>query len=116
MISEIFETLLLLDCVIRMKLEIPLFQSEFDAQQLLVNKLGKIPPIGDFGYFWWLLWLTNLIFRHDFEIGHLVVILAYYPIAKNRKSRFGQAHAQNRAHISSVYPRSKVPISKVPWI
>ena len=58
-----------------MKLVIPLFQSEFDAQQLLVNRFGKIPPIGDFGYFWWLLWLKNPIFRHDFEIGHLVGIL-----------------------------------------
>ena len=85
-----------------MKLVIPLFQSEFDALQLLVTRFGKIPPIGIFGYFWWLLWLKNPIFRHDFEIGHLVGVLAYYPIAKNRKSRFGQAHAQNRAHISSV--------------
>ena len=86
-----------------MKLVIPLFQSEFDALQLLVTRFGKIPPIGGFGYFWWLLWLKNPIFRHDFEIGHLVGVLAYYPIAKNRKSRFGQGHAQNRAHISSVF-------------
>ena len=82
-----------------MKLVTPFFQSEFDALQLLVNRRGKIPPSGDFGYFWWLLWLRNPIFRHDFKIGHLV---AYYTIAKNRQSRFGQAHAQNRAHISSV--------------
>ena len=31
-------------------------------------------------------------------------VLAYYPIAKNRKSRFGHALAQNRAYISTVLP------------
>ena len=85
-----------------MKLVIPLFQSEFDALQLLLLRFGKIPPIGDFGYFLVATLVKNPIFRHDFEIGHLVGVLAYYPIAKNRKSRFGQAHAQNRAHIGSV--------------
>ena len=81
----------------------PDVRSDFSSQNLMLYnfwlRFGKIPPSGDFGYFWWLLWLENPIFRHDFKIGHLV---AYYPIAKNRQSRFGQAHAQNRAHISSV--------------
>ena len=42
------------------------------------------------------------IFRRDFEIGHLLRVLAYLPLPKNRKSRFGQDFAQNRANITSV--------------
>ena len=34
-----------------MKLVIPIFQTEFDALQLLVKRLYKIPPGGDFGDF-----------------------------------------------------------------
>ena len=64
-----------------------IFPSKFDALKLLVRRFGKIPPSEDFGYFCWLLWLRNPIFRHDFEIGHLVGVLAYYPLAKNLKSR-----------------------------
>ena len=41
-------------------------------------------------------------FRRDFEIGHLVGVLAYLPLPKNRKIGFGHATAQNRAHISTV--------------
>ena len=34
-----------------MKRMIPIFHTEFDAKQLLVNGLGEIPPSGDFGGF-----------------------------------------------------------------
>ena len=34
-----------------MKLMIPIFHTEFDAQKLLVRSLGEIPPSGDFGGF-----------------------------------------------------------------
>ena len=34
-----------------MKLMIPIFHTEFDAQKLLVKSLGEIPPSGDFGGF-----------------------------------------------------------------
>ena len=81
---------------------IPFFQSEFDALQVLYNWLGEIPPTGDFGDFWWLFWLKNPIFRRDFEIGHNLGVSVYLPMPKNRKSSFGHAPAQNRAHISSV--------------
>ena len=49
-----------------------LISPKFDALKLLVKRFGKISPSEDFGYFWWLLWLRNPIFPHDFEIGHLV--------------------------------------------
>ena len=42
---------LILHWVIGIELVIPFFQSEFDAQQLLVNRFGEIPPSGDFGDF-----------------------------------------------------------------
>ena len=51
---------LILHWVIGIELVIPFFQSEFDAQQLLVNRFGEIPPSGDFGDFLWLLWLFYL--------------------------------------------------------
>ena len=82
---------------------IPFFQSEFDALQVSYNWLGEIPPTGDFGDFWWLFWLKNPIFRRDFEIGHNLGVSVYLPMPKNRKSSFGHAPAQNRAHISSVH-------------
>ena len=82
---------------------IPFFQSEFDALQVSYNWLGEIPPTGYFGDFWWLFWLKNPIFRRDFEIGHNLGVSAYLPMPKNRKSSFGQAPAQNRAHINSVH-------------
>merc|ERR1711894_144616 len=81
---------------------IPFFQSEFDALQVLCKSFGEIPPTGDFGDFWWLFWLKNPIFRRDFEIGHNLGVSANLPMPKNRKSSFGQAPAQNRAHINSV--------------
>ena len=40
-----------------MKLVIPIFHTEFDALKVSYNRLGEIPPYGDFGDFWWLLWL-----------------------------------------------------------
>ena len=40
-----------------MDVAIPFFQSEFDPLQLLVKRFGGIPPSGDLGDFWWLLWL-----------------------------------------------------------
>ena len=40
-----------------MRLVVPFFQSEFDALPLFVKRFGEIPPSGDFGDFWWLLWL-----------------------------------------------------------
>ena len=55
-----------------MKLVIPFFQSEFDALQLLVKRFGKIPPSGDFGDFWWLLWLLSqkaLVFKFSDPYG-----------------------------------------------
>ena len=73
-----------LDCVIRMKLMIPIFHTEFDAKQLLVKSIGEIPPLGDFGDFLWLLWLLFskwLVFNfsdyHGLILHCLVVILAY---------------------------------------
>ena len=47
-----------LDCVIRMKRMIPIFHTEFDAKQVSSNRLGEIPPSGDFGGFLWLLLLA----------------------------------------------------------
>ena len=67
-----------------MKLVIPFFQSEFDALQLFVRRYGEIPPSGDFGDFWWLLWLLTfekLVFNfgdyHGLIVHSLVAILAY---------------------------------------
>ena len=48
-----------LDWVIRMKRVIPIFHTEFDALKVTYNSLGEIPPYGDFGDFWWLLWLFS---------------------------------------------------------
>ena len=48
-----------LDCVVRMKLMIPIFHTEFDALKVSFNRLSEIPPCGDFGDFWWLLWLFS---------------------------------------------------------
>ena len=42
---------LILHWVIGIELVIPFFQSECDAQQLLVDRFGEIPPSGDFGDF-----------------------------------------------------------------
>ena len=67
-----------------MKLMIPIFHTEFDAQKLLVKSLSEIPPSGDFGGFLWLLWLLksdSLVFNfsdyHGLILHSLVVILAY---------------------------------------
>ena len=43
-----------------MKLVIPIFHSEFDALQVSSKMIGEIPTYGDFGNFWWLLWLSFL--------------------------------------------------------
>ena len=71
-----------------MKLVIPIFHTEFDAQQLLVKSLGEIPPSGDFGDFLWLLWLFSTpslvtFFRHyhGLILHSLGVILAYFIVA-----------------------------------
>ena len=40
-----------LDCVIGMKLVIPIFHTEFDALKVSNNRFGEIPPYGDFGDF-----------------------------------------------------------------
>ena len=45
----------ILDWVIRIKLVIPIFHTEFDPLQVLLVHFGEIPPTGDFGDFWWLL-------------------------------------------------------------
>ena len=73
-----------MDCVIRMKLVIPIFHTEFDALQLSTRRFGEIPPSGDFGGFLWLLWLLKsekLVFNfsdyHGLFLHSLVVILAY---------------------------------------
>ena len=42
-----------------MKLVIPVFHTEFDALKVSYNRFGEIPPSGDFGDFWWLLWLFS---------------------------------------------------------
>ena len=42
-----------------MKLVIPIFHTEVDALQVSYKRLGEIPPFGDFGDFWWLLWLFS---------------------------------------------------------
>ena len=42
-----------------MKRVIPIFHTEFDALKVSYNRLGEIPPYGDFGDFWWLLWLLS---------------------------------------------------------
>ena len=42
-----------------MRLVIPIFHTEFDALQVLFHWRVKIPPHGDFGDFWWLLWLFS---------------------------------------------------------
>ena len=46
--------------MIRIKLMIPIFHTEFDAQQVSSNGLGEIPPTGDFGGFWWLFFVATL--------------------------------------------------------
>ena len=43
--------------MIRIKLVMPIFHTEFDALQLSTMRFGEIPPFGDFGGFLWLLWL-----------------------------------------------------------
>ena len=45
--------------MIRSKRVIPFFHTEFDPKQLSTNRLGEIPPSGDFGDFWWLFWLFS---------------------------------------------------------
>ena len=47
--------------ILEQKLMIPIFHSEFDALKVSYNRLGEIPPYGDFGDFWWLLWLFSLL-------------------------------------------------------
>ena len=39
---------------------IPVFHTEFDALQLSLQNFPEIPPYGDFGDFWWLLWLFSV--------------------------------------------------------
>ena len=45
--------------VIQMTLVIPIFHTKFDALQLLLKRFFEIPPSGDFGDFWWLLFGGN---------------------------------------------------------
>ena len=54
-----FSISLTMDCVIRIKLVIPIFHTKFDALKVSYNRLGEFPPYGDFGDFWWLLWLFS---------------------------------------------------------
>ena len=42
-----------------MKLVIPIFHTKFDALQLLLKRFFEIPPSGDFGDFWWLIFVGN---------------------------------------------------------
>ena len=42
-----------------MKRVIPIFHTEFDALKVSYIRFGEIPPTGDFGDFWWLLWLLT---------------------------------------------------------
>ena len=42
-----------------MKLVRPIFHTEFDALKVSYNRFGEIPPTGDFGDFWGLLWLFS---------------------------------------------------------
>ena len=50
----------------QMKLAIPVFHVEFDPLQLSFTGLSKIPPFGDCGDFWWLLWrLFWRLFKKD---------------------------------------------------
>ena len=59
-----------------MKLVRPIFHSEFDALKVSYNRFGEIPPTGDFGDFWWLLWLfsrQDVVFKFNdipFRRGH----------------------------------------------
>ena len=59
-----------------MKLVIPIFHTEFDALQVSSTMFGEIPPTGDFGDFWWLLWLfsrQDVVFKFNdmpFWRGH----------------------------------------------
>ena len=57
-----------------MKLMIPIFHTEFDAKQVSSNRLGEIPPSGDFGGFLWLLWLLSVSGLHQF-CGNLPQII-----------------------------------------
>ena len=45
--------------MIRIKLVIPIFHTEFDALQFSANRFGEIPPSGDFGDFLWLLFVAT---------------------------------------------------------
>ena len=42
-----------------MELVIPIFHTKFDPLQVSVMHFDYIPPIGDFGDFWWLLLVTS---------------------------------------------------------
>ena len=51
-----------------MKLVIPIFHTEFDALKVSSKRFDEIPPYGDFGNFWWLLWLFSpkqLVFKFN---------------------------------------------------
>ena len=57
-----------MDCVIQLKLVIPIFHTEFDALQVSYTMFGEIPPYGEFGDFLWLLWLLSrpsLVFKFN---------------------------------------------------
>ena len=78
------------DWVSQFKLMIPVFHTEFDALQLSFPWFGKIPPCGDFGDFWWLLWLLSpkrLVFYFSDYHGRipqsLGVILPYSIMARH---------------------------------
>ena len=74
-----------------MKLVIPIFHTEFDALKVSCNRLGEIPPYGDFGYFWWLLWLfspkppvskfNDIPFRRAHGVGRKMVLPDFLSIA-----------------------------------
>ena len=52
-----------------MKLAIPVFHVEFDPLKLSFTGLGKIPPFGDCGDFWWLFWR---LFLAIIQKGHIM--------------------------------------------
>ena len=65
-----------------MKRMIPIFHTEFDAKQLLVNGFGEIPPSGDFGGFLVAILATLATFP-GWIFYFLPILVSTYPWVKN---------------------------------
>ena len=66
-----------------MKLVIPIFHTEFDALKVSYNRLGEIPPFGDFaifgGYFGYFLPNSSFLNSMIYHFGEPMVWVEKWP-------------------------------------